>query len=410
MARFARSFDSSHMSGFGELALISGALQLTIPSYSLRLIRRFGTSRVGWFVVTAFASLALWYWLKPLRPMNAGPAPGITVEVVFTIIATLLLIGLCHLETLLSERQECECEERHRRVRWESRLEEETAALAQTNQALLRRVAQLQQDESALKQRQQELFDAKKQEITSRFAVGVAHHLNNALSVISGYTSLLLHGSRDQKTARHLQQISAAVGNAAGLSRQLLIASGQFAMRRELVGLGGLVANLEPLLRPLVGGAIVIQRYSEPNLPRILADVRLVEHIIISLVLNARDAMPRGGTVTISSDLAGPGGCPSEKQDSARPGDFVRLTVRDTGCGMTPDIEAHLFEPFFTTRVVGKGCGLGLVSVQGAVKQHAGRIEYATQSGVGTEFKVFLPVTPHSPAPTESDFRRWIRH
>jgi signal transduction histidine kinase len=170
------------------------------------------------------------------------------------------------------------------------------------------------------------------------------------------------------------------------------------------------MTNLEPMLRRLVGKEIALQRSGAPDLPRILADVRMVEHIIINLVLNARDAMPHGGSLVLSADIVqGAEGQPEEDR-AVKPARFVRLTVRDTGCGISPEAEAHLFEPFFSTRGVGKGRGLGLASVQGAVKQQAGWIEYTTQPGVGTEFQVFFPAAAPAPAPRESDFRRWIRH
>jgi PAS domain S-box-containing protein len=515
------------MSGFGDLALVSGALQLTVPSYSLRLVRRFGTSRVGWFVVAAFSSLAVLHLLKPLPPMNMGPASGVTLEIVFAIAAALLLIGLCHLETLMQERQQAERAEQRLRAQWESQAQQRTADLAQANQELLGRLARMEQAESALReseaeycllfeenpqpmwifdlrslrlltgnkaalgqygfaagefkaltardllsppavarflqdavkpcsgvqprglwqhrrkdgslveveitaldlryggaparlilardisprrQRERELCEAQKHEVASRLASGVAHHFNNTLSIISGYASLLLHQSRDEKTAEHLKQICAAVNRAAGLSRQLLITSGQFALRQELLDLDGLMTNLEPTLRRLVGMEIALQRSSAPELPRILADARMVEHIIINLILNARDAMPHGGSLAISTEIVqGAEGQP-EGARAVKPARLVRLTVRDTGCGIAPEVEAHLFEPFFSTRGIGNGRGLGLASVQGAVKQQAGWIEYTTQPGVGTEFRVFFPAASPEPAPRESDFRRWIRH
>jgi len=141
-----------------------------------------------------------------------------------------------------------------------------------------------------------------------------------------------------------------------------------------------------------------------------LADARLIEHVVISLVLNALDAMPRGGTLTLGTAAVRAGDPQSQGGQSARPGDFVRLAVRDTGCGMTPEVQAHLFEPFFTTRGFGKGKGLGLASVYGAVKQLSGWVEFTTEPGVGTEFRVFFPEAPPAPAATESDFRRWIRY
>jgi C4-dicarboxylate-specific signal transduction histidine kinase len=398
------------MIGSGDFALVSGVLQLTIPSYSLRLVRRFGTERVGWFVMTAFAALALLNWLKPLRPMQAVSGAGMTLDIGLALAAMLLVIGMCHLETLLSERQECAREEQRLQTQWEQQTEEKTAGLVRTNQELLRQIARLEQTERALWQHEKELCDAQKIEVARRLACGVAHHFNNTLSIISGYASLLLHRAQDERSAEQLKQIASAVSCAAGLSRQLLITSGQFALRREWLQLTGLIMKLNAMVLRLVGPAIVVRQTCAPNLPRILADPRLIEHILINLVLNARDAMPGGGTLTISTDLIQTGDCQSGPQAAGKAGALVRLSIRDTGCGMIPEVEAHLFEPFFTTRGVGKGRGLGLASVQGAVTQHGGWIEYTTQPGAGTEFGVFFPVAPPAPESTESDFRRWIRH
>jgi PAS domain S-box-containing protein len=515
------------MTGFGDWDLVAGALQLTIPYYSWRLVRRFGTRQVGWFVVAAFASLAFLHLLAPLGSTPPGLTSSLSLDVVFASAAALLAIGLCHIETRLSERLEGERAEQRLHARWESQAEANTAELAQVNQELLRRIARMEQAEAALKQsqaeysflfeehpqpmwifdlrslrllagnkaalgqygyaaddfralnarellppaaaarfdqdtakpcggaqscglwqhrrkdgtlmdvevtaldlhhagvparlilatdigprrqRERDLGEAQKHELASRLACGVAHHFNNTLNIISGYTSLLLLRSQDFKATEQLEQISAAVDCAAGLSRHLLIASGQFALRQELLDLNELMASLDPMIRRLAGKEITVQRSCATNLPRILADTVLVEHILRNLVLNARDAMPHGGTLSISMDLVCAEDSPAEPHGPPTKGDIVRLVVRDTGGGMTPEIEAHLFEPFFSTRGIGKGRGLGLASVQGAVKQHSGWIEYTTQPGMGTEFRVFFPVAPPAPATTESDFRRWIRH
>jgi two-component system, cell cycle sensor histidine kinase and response regulator CckA len=514
------------MTDYGDFALVSGALQLTIPSYSLRLVRRFGTPRVGWFVVTAFASLALLNLLPPLRSVQTWPGNAITLDLVVAIAVTLLVIGMCHLETLLSVRQESEHEERRIQSEWQARMQGKTADLVQANQQLLRQIARLKQAEGELRQSQAEyclLFeahpqamwifdlrslrilagnraalsqygfsdndltaltardllppsaaarllgetvkpclgvqsrglgqrrrkdgtlmdveiaaldlsfggsparlviatelsphrkheketcDAQKHELACRFAAGVAHHFNNTLSIISGYASLLQHHTHDQQTVEHLRQISSAVTCAAGLSRQLLITSGQFALRREPLDLNGLIKNLDPIVQRLVGKEVVLRQSCASSLPQIHADAYLVEHILINLVLNARDAMRGGGALTISSELISAGTRPHVQNCPAQTGDFVCLAVRDTGCGLTPEVEAHLFEPFFTTRGVGNGRGLGLASVQGAVRQHQGWIEYTTAPGMGTEFRVFFPVALPSTAFAESGFGRWIR-
>jgi len=515
------------MSGIGEIALVSGALQLTVPSYALRLVRRFGTRQVGWFLVASFSCLAALHLLKPLQPMNMGAASAMTLEIVFAIAAALLLIGLCHLEALLAQRQESERTEHRLRERWESQAQQQNAELAQANQELARRLAQLEQSADALRvsvadyrqlfeanphpmwifdlrslhilaanqaalgqyqlaegefrgmsahdllprsglsrfvqdaarpcssaqcrgvwqhrrkdgsvlevevtaldlhyagvparlvlaldvrpRREQEraMCEARKQEVAARLASGVAHHLNNILSVISGYANLLLHRSRDEESSEPLRQISAAAGRAAALSRQLQMASGHFAMRNETVDLNSLLAHLDSILVRLSSNGIRLERSFAPGLPPIVADSRLVEHVVVNLVLNARDAMTAGGTLALSTGLVqGPEGHPGTERAESR-ARYIRLSVRDTGSGIAPEIEPHLFEPFFSTREVGKGLGLGLASVQGAVKQQGGWIEYTTEPGRGTEFRVFFPAADPVAAPRESEFRRWVRH
>jgi two-component system cell cycle sensor histidine kinase/response regulator CckA len=159
------------------------------------------------------------------------------------------------------------------------------------------------------------------------------------------------------------------------------------------------VQKVTPTLRRLISEGISLQTGLSANLPFVLADPRVVESVLLHLVLNARAAMPQRGTLTISTTGVRVDAIQAERHPDVKPGPFVRLTVRDTGCGMSPEVQTHLFEPFFTTHDVGGGTGLGLASVYGAIKQHSGWIEFSTEEGVGTEFSVFFPCAPPSAVP-----------
>jgi CheY-like chemotaxis protein len=230
-------------------------------------------------------------------------------------------------------------------------------------------------------------------------AAGVAHHFNNILTIISGQVSLLQEKSQDPVSAGRLEQVSTAVTRAAALNQQLLAAGGRQRLHPEAVDLNGLIQKFKPMLAPLMGEQIAVMTDYDAHLTLVQADRHLIEQAIMQLALNARDAMAGGGTLTISTKAVRISEEQSDLQQ-IKPGDYVRLTLRDTGCGIQPEAQSHLFEPFFTTRDIGKALGLGLASVHGAVKQMSGRIEFESEVGVGTEFRVFLPcagdATTHS--------------
>jgi two-component system, cell cycle sensor histidine kinase and response regulator CckA len=161
------------------------------------------------------------------------------------------------------------------------------------------------------------------------------------------------------------------------------------------------IENQSQTLRRLVGDGIVIQKILGANLPLVLAEVRVIEHTLIHLILNARDAMPTSGTVQIDTSFVRLNAVQAKRHPDAKPGDFVRLGVRDTGCGIAPEVQGRLFEPFFTTHDIGKGTGLGLASIYGSVRQLSGWVEFKTEVGAGTEFLVFFPCAPGSAAPAQ---------
>jgi PAS domain S-box-containing protein len=228
-------------------------------------------------------------------------------------------------------------------------------------------------------------------EIIARIAGGFAHHFNNILAIIDGHTSLLLRNTYDPQTTQQLSQIASAANRATTLTRQLLAAGGRQLVKPEPINLNELIQTRAQMLKRLVGERIEILTSLAPTQPFALAESRLLEHILVHLVLNSRDALAAGGTIEINTSSLQLNEAEAKRHPDAKPGEFVRLEVRDNGCGMSPEVQAHVFEPFFTTHDIGKGTGLGLASVYGEVKQLSGWIECNSQLGVGTEFSIFLP-------------------
>lgn len=246
---------------------------------------------------------------------------------------------------------------------------------------------------------EEHLRQAGKMEAIGRLAGGVAHDFNNLLMVISGYSELLRKRmSGNIEAEAHLAHLMKAVRRAVELTRQLLAFGRKQVLQLRVLDLNTVIDDLEKILRRLIGEHIHFETHLYPNLRRVKVDSSQVEQVIMNLVLNARDAMPKGGTlaietsnldiVTASGDLA--------------PGPYVCITVSDTGVGMDAQTCARIFEPFFTTKEVGKGTGLGLAMVYGIVKQSGGVIQVASQLGQGSNFHIYLPEAREPSAPTSS--------
>jgi two-component system cell cycle sensor histidine kinase/response regulator CckA len=503
----------------GVLALLAGLLQLVVPSYALRLVRRFGVHRVGWFVVTAFSSLALLHLVAPLRP--TGTLSGSVLDVMFVAGSVLLLIGMGHMETLFSEREQAHSKVQNIRIELDTKVVEKTTTLSQTNQKLLEEIARREEKQKALAvseasyrflfaenpqpmwifdlrschllagnsaalrqygfseeefvgltvwdllptgansafeeeiskscstarlmgvvqhctkdrtlidvevtaldmmygdsparlivanevthrhQRELEVRKTQKREAISQVTAGVAQHFSSILSEIENNAAALLPIVQDPKAAEQLKHITGAVNRGSGLTRKLLAVGCRRSMQLEVLDLNALIRNMSHMLSRLVGERIVINNAYGPRLTPILADPRLVEEIMINLILNARDAMSRTGTISINTsssvlDRTSPDGQSKTEQ-------FVCLSVRDTGPGMSPDVQACVFQPFFTTRDSGQSFGLGLASIYGLAQQHSGWVEFTSRQGHGTEFKVFLPCAPASAILAQGESRR----
>ena len=251
------------------------------------------------------------------------------------------------------------------------------------------------------------LRQAQKMEAVGRLAGGVAHDFNNMMTIVTGYSDLLLQKlGRDDPVALIIQEIKKAGERSAALTRRLLAFSRQQMLTLQAVNLNWLVAELEKMLRPLIGDNIRMVTSLDSGVCPVKVDPGQMEQALINLAVNARDAMAQGGTLTIETKAL----ILNEKTAQVRPeiprGQYALLAIRDTGCGMDAQTQAHIFEPFFTTKPLGQGTGLGLATVYGIIKQFDGYIYVASQQGQGTTFSIFLPCAegpahPGSP-PAES--------
>ncbi|MBU4357493.1 MAG: PAS domain-containing protein [Proteobacteria bacterium] len=237
-----------------------------------------------------------------------------------------------------------------------------------------------------------QLLQAQKMEAVGRLAGGVAHDFNNLLMAIMGYGELTRSSlNKDDPLYKYSEEILKASERAASLTQQLLAFSRQQVMQPQVLNLNRVAADLEKMLRRLIGEHIDLDIVAGPDLGAVKADPGQIGQIIMNLAVNARDAMPTGGRLTLETaniDFAASHNCHSE---TAPPGRYVRLAVTDTGSGMDVETLDHIFEPFFTTKEVGKGTGLGLSMVYGIIKQNRGYLEVESRPGQGATFKIYLP-------------------
>ena len=254
-----------------------------------------------------------------------------------------------------------------------------------------------------------QLIQAQKMEAVGRLAGGIAHDFNNFLSVILGYSDFvagaLKEGAATENLKADVEEIKSAAKKAASLTRQLLAFSRRQVLQPVVMDLNATVSNMEKMCQRLIGEDIDIVTDLDPGLEAINADPGQMEQMIMNLAVNARDAMPNGGQLTIRTKNVeiGARGIPSAAFP-VRPGPYVVLTVADTGAGMTPEVKSRIFEPFFTTKEKGKGTGLGLATVFGTVKQSGGYIVADSEPGRGAAFSIYLPSVTEAvvPAPSSS--------
>jgi len=240
---------------------------------------------------------------------------------------------------------------------------------------------------------EKELAHAQKMEAVGLLAAGVAHDFNNLLTAILGYSELLRDALRhDPLLAADVDEIHKAGERASQLTRQLLAFSRKQEVAPRILDVNETVRELEKLLTRIIGSNIQLEIATDPQLPRTKVDPSQLEQVIMNLVVNARDAMPHGGMVRISTSPVTLDAEFTRHQDGTAPGPFVALTVEDSGCGMTPDLLARVFEPFFTTKPEGKGTGLGLSMVYGLARQAGGCVAIRSHVGLGTTVTVYLPL------------------
>ena len=256
---------------------------------------------------------------------------------------------------------------------------------------------------------EEELRLAQKLEAVGQLAAGVAHDFNNVLAAILLNLSLLVFedGPRLSKDTRaRLQELENEAHLAAGLTRQLLLFSRREILDARPVDLTPQIHGLSKMLKRLIGEDVDLFLQVQSEALWLMADAGMMDQVLMNLCVNARDAMPRGGQITLGARRVEIDAEQAGKTPGARPGPFVCLTVADSGCGMDEDTCSHIFEPFFTTKEVGKGTGLGLATVYGIVKQHEGWIHVSSALGRGTTFEIYLPALRQAPQPATSDIDR----
>ena len=278
--------------------------------------------------------------------------------------------------------------------------------LVRNSQGLPDRILGVAMDLTERKQLEIRLRQSQKMEAVGQLAGGVAHDFNNLLAAISLNLGLLQHNpAMDAETQDALHDLEATVARAFGLTRQLLLFSRRSILEVKPVNLNEVVDNLLKFLGRLIGEHIRLRFRQASSLPAIDADAGMLEQILMNLAVNARDAMPNGGQLTISTEVVEMAREASEHSPEARMGSFLCLTVSDNGCGMDEATQKRIFEPFFTTKEPGKGTGLGLSTVYGIVAQHRGWLEVQSQVAQGTTFRIFFPVSkaiPAAPSPGQN--------
>jgi signal transduction histidine kinase len=300
----------------------------------------------------------------------------------------------------VTERRRAEEALRTAHAELERRVQERTAALAAT-------LTQLQIEMRQRQQLAEQLRQAQKMEDIGRLAGGIAHDFNNLLTVINGYSILALRAlPADDPLSETLEHIAEAGTRASALTSRLLAFSRRQVFQLQQVDLNTVVTDIGHMLTRVIGEDVRLEVRLHPALWPIQADPAQLEHVIVNLAVNARDAMPHGGTLTIATANVA-GDLPEDLvRDRATGGGHVLLTISDTGVGMGDEVKAHLFEPFFTTKEVGKGTGLGLAVVYGVVKQSGGHIQVESEPGHGAIFRFYFPRSvdaPPQPAPAQRE-------
>ena len=246
---------------------------------------------------------------------------------------------------------------------------------------------------------EEQLRHSQKMDAVGRLAGGVAHDFNNLLTVIGGFTECLQDDLTDQQQLAMLASIREATDRATELTRQLLSMSRRQVTEPLLLDLGDVVRDTMQMLGRLLNDRVTVTLALTPGLPPVQADVGQLKQVLMNLAVNARDAMPDGGTLTLATAEVAVDDAPPPRFQGLPPGMWVELTVTDTGTGMSDTVKGQIFEPFFTTKPQGKGTGLGLSIVYGIITQAGGHIAVDSTPGWGSAFRLYLPVA-HTPEPS----------
>ena len=286
----------------------------------------------------------------------------------------------------------CRLEYRIRHKRGDWRVFESTSSAVRNANGETEKLVIVNRDITERKQLEQQLYLSQKLEAVGRLSGGVAHDFNNLLGVIIGYSEVMQKRMAPNDRFREAaDEILKAAHRAAALTKQLLAFSRKQVLEPKVLDLNTVVADVEKMLKRLIGEDILLEILVSPDLHAVKADPGQIGQVIMNLAVNARDAMPNGGKLTIET-----ANTTLDEKDAGRyryvvPGQYVKLRVSDTGCGMDAETQSHMFEPFFTTKEKGKGTGLGLATVYGVVKQSGGYIWVESEVGKGTQFEIFLP-------------------
>jgi PAS domain S-box-containing protein len=267
------------------------------------------------------------------------------------------------------------------------------------------------EDVTERRQLEERYLQAQKVQAIGQLAGGVAHDFNNILTAILGYSDIVMDvGGLNTGGRKYLSEIKTAAQRAAGLTQQLLAFGRKQTLQPRVIQLNTVVAEMDTMLRRLVGEHIHIRTIAAPDLARVKADPGQIQQVLMNLAVNARDAMVGGGNMTIETCNVTLDADYARLHPEVLPGPYVMLAVSDNGMGMSADTKARIFEPFFTTKAVGAGTGLGLATCHGIVKQSGGHIAVYSELGHGTTFKVYLPPTAESLTPQNGECAGELRH